>query len=221
MGEGAETPASMASRRGIGVRHRRYRQPRRTGGFGATRHGCTAVPSPRDRARRAARPEEVARFSRLCGRFGAVQARVFRPGARRPVGGGSPARVRLPLAAGRRRLASQLVGCAGRGARPAARHCRRRTADHRRACSLRSRHSRSERRRRPRASFRAGSSVRSIAEMVAPGMLADLVLLDRALVTGSRAKSARAQHPSSQGPDLVMVERSFEAAAPTASITGS
>jgi hypothetical protein len=215
MGEGAETPASMASRRDMGgVRHRRYRQPRRSGGFRGD--------SPRLYGRAVAPGSGTPSCSLrgggpflalVCGRFGAVHARVFRPGARRPLGGGSPARVRLPLAARRRRLASQLVGCAGRGARPAARHCRRRAADHRRAFSLRSRHSRSERRCRPRASFRAGSSARSIAGMVAPGMLADLVVLDRDLVTGSRARSARAQHPSSQGPDLVMVELSFEAAA--------
>jgi hypothetical protein len=67
MGEGAETPASMASRRDMGgyaIGDTANRAA--VAAFGATRHGCTAAPSPRGRARRAARSEEVARFSRLC-----------------------------------------------------------------------------------------------------------------------------------------------------------
>jgi hypothetical protein len=68
--------------------------------------------------------------------------------------------------------------------------------------------------------FRAGSSARSIARMPARGMLADLVVLDRDLVTGS-SEVGESAASSSQGPNLVMVELSFEAAAPTASITGT
>jgi hypothetical protein len=66
MGEGAETPASMASRRGIGVRHRRYRQPRRSGGFRGDSPRLYRRAVARGRARRAARFKEVAHFSRSC-----------------------------------------------------------------------------------------------------------------------------------------------------------
>jgi hypothetical protein len=107
MGEGAETPASMASRRGIGstpsaipptAPHWRLSGRLATAARPRRRPGIGHAELPASRG--------GPFLALVCGRFGAVQARVFRPGARRPLGGASPARVRLPLAARRRRLAS-------------------------------------------------------------------------------------------------------------------
>jgi hypothetical protein len=107
MGEGAETPASMASRRGIGstpsaipptAPHWRLSGRLATAARPRRRPGIGHAELPASRG--------GPFLALVCGRFGAVQARVFRPGARRPLGGASPARVRLPLAARRRHLAS-------------------------------------------------------------------------------------------------------------------